>query len=122
MATTHSTPTIRPTGVPRKVIISAWTIPLLVLGQFSFVALVPVTVVVVSILRHFRSGALRWAAVALGTSFALPMAIWALRRDPAPSLSKDMSPTFAGLIVTAALGVLVSAYRSNRKDTPASNR
>lgn len=116
MTTTHISAAIRRNSVPRKVTISAWTIPLLVLGQFSFVATIPVTLIVVSVLRHFSSGPMRWAAIALGASFATPLAIWALRPDRAPSLSKDMSPTFAALIVAAAVGVILSGYRWNKEN------
>ena len=101
--------------VPRKVLITAWAVPVLVLGQFAFVAALPVGIIVVTVLRRLRTGAIRWWAIALGAVFATPMAIWALRPDRAPSLSKDMSPIFMALIVAAAGGLIVSAYRSRSR-------
>ncbi len=86
----------------------------MVLGQFSFFAAIPVAIIVVAVMRRFRSGALRWWALALGAVYAAPMAIWALRPERAESLSKDMSPVFAVLIVVAACGVIIAAHRSRR--------
>ncbi len=101
--------------VPRKVLISAWTIPLMVIGQFSFLAIIPVTIVVTTVTRRFRSGALRNWSLALGAAFTAPLAIWAFRPDRARSLSKDMNPSFSALIVATAGGVIVAAHRHRRR-------
>jgi hypothetical protein len=85
---------VEPSPLPHKVLISAWVIPILVLGEFSVLAAIPVAIAVVGVLRHVRVGALRRWALALGAVYAAPMIIWAIRPDRAPSLSKDMSPIF----------------------------
>lgn len=51
MTTKLSQATANDSAVPRKVTVSAWAVPVMVLGQFSFLAAVPVTIIVVSILR-----------------------------------------------------------------------
>jgi hypothetical protein len=121
MNTTYSRATTADDGVgneagavPRKVLISAWAIPVMVIGQFSFLAGIPVAIVVTTVTRRFRSGALRNWSLALGAAFTTPMAIWAVRPDRAQSLSKDMHPALAALIVGAAGGVIVTAHRQRR--------
>ena len=101
--------------VPRKVLVSAWAVPLMVIGQFSFLAGIPVAIIVATVTRRFRSGALRNWSLGLGAAFTAPLAIWALRPDRAKSLSKDMHPAFAALIVATACGVIVSARRHRRE-------
>jgi len=115
MSTTHSQVTVQGPEIPRRVVISAWAVPVMVLGQFSFFAAIPVAVIVVAVLRRVRTRATRWWAIALGALYATPLAIWALRPDRAPSLSKDMSPAFVVLIVAAAIGVIVSAHRTRTR-------
>jgi hypothetical protein len=99
----------------KLVTISAWTVPVLVLGQFAMLAIVPVGLVLYGTLRKTRTVALRWLAGALTAAYAVPLAIWAIRPDPAPSLSKDISPVFAGIIVAAAIAVAVTSHVLRRK-------
>jgi hypothetical protein len=116
LASTTSTATGH--DVPRKVLISAWAVPVMVIGQFSFLAIIPVAIIVTTVTRRFRSGPLRTASLALGASFTAPLVIWAVRPDRAQSLSKDMSPSFAALIVATAGGVIVAAHRQRHQQRP----
>lgn len=110
-----ATPVRRRSRARRAVLVSAWTVPVLVLGQFALLAVVPVAVVVIGTIRAAALRAVRpWAAL-LAATYALPLAIWLLRPDRAPSLSKDMHPAFLVAIVAAAVTVLISTYLSSRR-------
>jgi hypothetical protein len=103
--------------VPRSVVISASAVPVLIVGQFAMVAIVPVALVLIGTLRDARLRALRWWAAALGAAYALPLALWAIGPDRAPSLSKDMHPAFAALVVAASVAVLGALYVIRRRGT-----
>jgi hypothetical protein len=68
-----------------------------------------------------RNAALRslrpWSAL-LAVAYAIPLALWAIGPDRAPSLSKDMHPIFVPVISVAAVAVLV-ALVSLRRRSPA---
>ena len=98
----------------RRVLVSAWLVPVLVLGQFALVAVVPVVLVLVGTVRSAPLRALRAWAIGLAAVYAVPMAIWAFRPDRAPSLSKDVHPVLAGLVVAAAVAVAVRAHLLRR--------
>ncbi|MCO1657327.1 hypothetical protein [Pseudonocardia humida] len=118
MSTTHPVDARpqRETGrTPRSVIISAVAVPLLVVGQFAMLAIVPVALVLVGTLRDARLRALRWWAGALAAAYAVPLALWAIGPERAPSLSKDMHPAFAALIVVAAVAVVIAAVVVRRR-------
>ncbi|GEL99278.1 hypothetical protein [Cellulomonas terrae] len=95
---------------PRSVLVSAWAVPVLVLGQFSMLAIVPVALVLVGTWRRPALRSLRPYSAALAVIYATPLAIWILRPDGAPSLSKDMHPVFLVLIVAAAVALLVKLH------------
>ncbi|PXX71191.1 hypothetical protein DFR70_101613 [Nocardia tenerifensis] len=102
----------------RSVIVSAWAVPVLIVGQFAMVAVAPVTLVVVGVLRDARLRALRpWAGL-LAVAYAVPLGIWALRPDPARSLSKDMHPVLAGLVVASAVVVAVVHHLLRKRYGP----
>ncbi len=92
---------------PLYIHISAWSVPILVLGQFAMLAIIPVAAIVIGSFASRRARALRWRASLLGAVYAAPLAIWILRPDPAQSLSKDISPVLVGLIVVVS-GVLIA--------------
>jgi hypothetical protein len=94
----------------RSVIISAWAVPILVVGQFAMLAVIPVALVLSGTLRNARFRALRWWAAALATAYATPLVLWAIGPDRAPSLSKDMDPIFAALIVAAAVAFIAAFH------------
>lgn len=100
--------------IPRYVLVSAWSIPILVIGQFAMLAIVPVALVVFGALRHAQLRSVRWWAVLLGAIYATPLAIWLLRPDGARSLSRDMHPAFLVLIVAASALLLVRIYTRKR--------
>lgn len=99
---------------PRQVVVSAWAVPIMVLGQFAFLAVIPVALVLSGALRDPRARALRGPAGLLAAVFATPMAIWLLRPDGAESLSKDIHPGFVGLVVAASAVVLVRIWTTRR--------
>lgn len=103
-----------PRRLPRSALISAWAIPVLVLGQFAMLAIVPVAVLLVGSLRDARLRALRWPVGILAAVYATPLLIWAVRPDGAQSLSKDIHPGFVALIVAASAVVLVRLHLRRR--------
>ena len=102
----------------KSVIISAWAVPVLVIGQFSMVAIVPVALVLIGTLRSTSLKPLRWWATGLAAVYATPLALWVIGPDRAPSLSKDMAPVFVWLISAAAVG-MIGAYYALRRRSPA---
>ena len=96
--------------VPLKVVVSAYAVPVLVLVQFAWLATLPVLVLLVSTLHTVRSRALRGLAVLLTVVYAVPYAVWKLRPDPAPSLSKDISPVLAGLVVAVSVVFVLALH------------
>jgi hypothetical protein len=92
---------------PLALHISAWSVPVLVLTQFSMVAIVPVAIILIGTLVSPRARALRWWAGALAAAYATPLVIWILREDGARSLSKDMHPALGALLVAVSVAVIV---------------
>ncbi len=92
---------------PRSFVISAWAVPVLVVGQFALLAIVPVLLILFRSLREPQLRDVRPWAVALSTVYATPLVIWLTRSNRAPSLSKDIHPAFIVLIVIAAALVLI---------------
>ncbi|WP_405656689.1 hypothetical protein [Streptomyces sp. RK9] len=117
-----TTPTDVPAGtghrIPRAVTISAWAVPIMVLGQFALISGVPVVIALVGAFARVRDRAVRAAAALLAVSFAIPLTIWLVRPDGAQSLSKDIHPGFVVLIVAAG-AALVLALRRARSARPA---
>lgn len=99
----------------KSVIISAWAVPVLVIGQFAMLAIVPVALVLSGTLRSTGLKSLRWWAAGLAAVYATPLVLWAIGPDRAPSLSKDMHPIFVPLISAAAAGVIVAFYVIRRR-------
>ena len=108
-----STPTLS-RRAPLYLHIAAWAIPVLLLGGFAMIALVPVLVVLIGGFTDPRSRYLRWWAAAVAALYSIPLAILNVRDDPAPSLTQDMHPVFLGLIVAAAAALLVRPYLGRR--------
>ncbi|AHH99087.1 hypothetical protein GCM10010174_68490 [Kutzneria viridogrisea] len=119
LTTTPSTATPpRNRATWRLVTISAWATPVLIVGQFAMVAVVPVALVLIGVLRDTRLRALRWWAAALAVAYAIPLALWAIGPHRAPSLSKDMNPIFAVLIVGTAIATAIASHLLRRKSRP----
>lgn len=105
----------RATRTPRSVIVSAWAVPVLIVGQFAMLAVVPVAVVLIGTFRSARLRALRGWAIALAGAYAVPLALWAIGPDRAPSLSKDMNPVVAALVVATSVVVAVAFHVVGRR-------
>jgi hypothetical protein len=99
---------------PTYVTVSAWAVPILMVGQFALVAALPVILIGYAVIMDRRSRALRWWGVALFALYAAPLIVWLSREDGAPSLSKDIHPAFVALITATALVILVKLYRNQR--------
>ena len=92
---------------PRRFLISLWSIPVLVIGQFAMLAVIPVVIVLQGVLRDARLRAVRGWTIALGATYATPLIIWLVRPDGAKSLSRDMSPIFVVLVALVTAIVLL---------------
>ena len=99
----------------RSVIISAWAVPALVLGQFAMMAVVPVALMIRGTLRDPHLRPLRWWAVAVAAAYATPLVMWAVGPDRAQSLSKDMDPVFLAPIVGTSAAFIVAFHVAARR-------
>lgn len=104
------TTTRRPRRTPLPLHIAVWSVPVLVLTQFSMLAILPVALILIGTFVSRRAPALRWWAGALAVAYATPLTIWILREDGAQSLSKDMHPALGALIVAVSVALLVKIY------------
>jgi hypothetical protein len=104
-----------PRRASRSVIISAWAVPAMVLGQFAMMAIFPVTVLVRGTLRDPDLRPLRWWAAAVAAAYATPLVLWAVGPDRARSLSKDMDPVYARAIVATAAAFIVAFHVVTRR-------
>ncbi|QDQ09735.1 hypothetical protein [Streptomyces spectabilis] len=98
--------------VPRSVTVSAWAVPVMVVGQFALISGVPVAIALIGALRRVREPAARWAAAVLAVTYVVPLTVWLTRPDGAESLSKDMHPVFAAVIVAASAALVVALRRA----------
>ncbi|GHC83748.1 hypothetical protein [Streptomyces flavofungini] len=120
MAASTATPaTTDHRRIPRAVTISAWAVPLMVLGQFALISGVPVVIALIGAFTRVRDRAVRGAATLLAVSFTVPLAIWLVRPDGAQSLSKDIHPAFVGLIVAAGAALILALRRARRGESAA---
>ena len=108
MSVTVTSPSPTTGRLPRSAPIAAGAVAVMVVGQFAMLAVVPVVIVVVSTWRNARLRALRWWAAGLAVAFATPLMLWAIGPDRAPSLSKDMHPALAAVIVAAAVAYVAA--------------
>ncbi|MGJ9411837.1 hypothetical protein ACHAAC_03925 [Aeromicrobium sp. CF4.19] len=93
----------------RRTLVPALLVPVMIASGFAMVAILPVALVVRGVLKDDRLRRLRpWAGV-LAVAYLVPLALWAVHPDRAPSLTKDMHPAFAVGIIAAALAY-VAAY------------
>jgi hypothetical protein len=108
MSVTVTSPSPTTGRLPRSAAIAAGAVAVMVAGQFAMLAVVPVVIVVVSTWRNVELRALRWWAAGLAVAFATPLALWAIGPDRAPSLSKDMHPALAAVVVAAAVAYVAA--------------
>lgn len=104
-----------PARTAKSVLISAGAVPVLVIGQFAMLAIVPVALVLIGTLRSTELKSLRGWAIGLAAVYGTPLLLWAIGPDRAPSLSKDMHPIFVPLISAAALAVGGALYAQRRR-------
>lgn len=109
------TPARRVRRTPLYAHIAAWAVPVMVLGQFAMLAIVPVALLLIASFADARVRALRWYTGLLAVLYATPLIIWIVRPDGAQSLSKDIHPVFVGLIVAASALLLVKIYTRRRR-------
>ena len=95
-------------------IVAASTVPVLVLGEFAWLAGLPIALVLAGSFWDVRVRALRAPAVLLAVTYAVPYIIWKTRTDPAPSLSRDIDPLLTAAIVAASAVVIVTFWASRR--------
>lgn len=107
---------------PLSVVIAAWAVPLLVAGQFAMLAIVPVAVVVIKTFRNPGLRAFRGWAAGLAAAYGLPLALWAIGPDRAQSLSKDMHPAVAALLVAVSVVVAVAFHVTTARKNAAALR
>jgi len=112
--TTIPTPARTARRTPLFIHIAAWSVPVLVLGQFAMLAIVPVAMIAIGTAVNARARALRWWGWLLAAVYATPLAIWLLRGDGAQSLSKDIHPAFVALIVAVSVVFLLKIYTRRR--------
>lgn len=110
-----SSPAHPPRRAPRSVIVSTWAIPVMVVGQFAFLAFIPVAVMLRGTFRDARSRTLRGWVSALGIVYAVPFLLWVLNPERAESLSKDIHPAFVGLIVATSAVVLLKIHTQPKR-------
>lgn len=74
MTMTFSETTVRPT--PKAVIISAWAVPVMVVGQFAMLAIIPLGIAVAGILRNRELHALRGWVIAVAGAYGAALLMW----------------------------------------------
>nr|WP_148303389.1 hypothetical protein [Saccharothrix espanaensis] len=95
---------------------AAWAVPVFIVGQFAMIGIVPVLVVLIGVLHDRDLRALRPWAVALAVAYAIPLALWAIGPERAPSLSRDLHPAFAALVAVAGVAVAVAYHLGRRRN------
>ncbi|MEV0262568.1 hypothetical protein AB0I49_14625 [Streptomyces sp. NPDC050617] len=114
--------TPRTPRVPRALTISAWAVPIMVVGQFALLASVPVVIALVAAFARVRDRAVRGAAGLVAAAFAIPLMVWLVRPDGAQSLSKDIHPGFVALIVGASSALIFTVHRAAARTRRARQR
>ena len=100
---------------PTYFTVSAWAVPVLMVGQFALVSALPIALIAYGAFSDRRIRALRWWATAMAALYAMPLVFWLIRDDGAQSLSKDIHPAFVLLVTASALVILAKIHRSHRK-------
>lgn len=100
--------------IPLRVNISVWAAPLMVVGDFALLAVLPITLVLYGALRDSRVRFLRWPAGLLAAVYAIPLSLWLLNPNRPESLSKDIDPVFVVLIIAASAVALLALHTRRR--------
>lgn len=116
MTASNTTLTVRPTrAVPLSVLHSAWVLPVLILGEFAFVGIVPVALIAIGTIRKVKNRTVRWLAGITTAAYLAPFLLWALNPDRAESLSKDLNPVSGSLIMAASAALFVAAVSARKR-------
>ncbi|TCO45340.1 hypothetical protein [Actinocrispum wychmicini] len=97
------------------VLVAAWAVPAVVLGQFALIAGIPIAVLLIGTLRDPRLRALRWWTGALTAVYVVPLTLWLIDPSSAPSLSKYLSPVATALFVATGVVVAVAHHVLRRR-------
>ncbi|WP_086660657.1 hypothetical protein [Lentzea kentuckyensis] len=100
-----------------SVLVAAWAVPGMVIGQFGLLSGIPIAVVLVASLRDRRSRALRWWTGALALAYATPLTLWLTGPSEAPSLSKYMSPAMTAFLAATGVAVAIAHQVVRRRTT-----
>ncbi|MDX8030824.1 hypothetical protein SK803_11410 [Lentzea sp. BCCO 10_0856] len=100
-----------------SVLVAAWAVPVMVIGQFGLLSGIPIAVVLVASLRDRRSPVLRWWTGALALAYATPLTLWLTGPSEAPSLSKYMSPAMTAALTAAGVAVAIAHQVVRRRST-----
>ncbi|MDH2412842.1 hypothetical protein [Nocardioides sp. CER19] len=95
----------------RRTVLAGAAVPTLIAGEFAMMAIVPVAIATVTTWRDPGLRKLRPWAAGLATLYTVPLLMWAVGPDRAPSLSKDMHPAIAVVVSLAGAVFAVRAYR-----------
>ncbi len=95
--------TVAPPRTSLTVLIAAWSVPALVLGQFAFLAGIPIVMV---LYRTWRDTVLRWWSGTLAAVYAILLGLWIA--GPAPSLSKSLGPVEIAFFAAIGLAVAIA--------------
>jgi hypothetical protein len=90
-------------------------VPVLVLGGYAMVAVLPVVVVAAGILcsADLRSRLpFRLGALGLGSAYALALTLWLTAAEPAKSLSDSLHPALAATLALLAGALFVGLFRT----------
>lgn len=111
LVTPAASTTVKPRRAPLAVLISAWAVPIMVVGGFAFLAYIPLAVVVIGTLFDPRiRRTVGWWTAPLALAWFVPFGIWQASPTPAESMSKDIDPFFVGLVVVTAVALLARIY------------
>lgn len=100
-----------------SVLVAAWAVPVLVIGEFGLISGIPIAVVLIASLRDRRSKVLRWWTGALALAYATPLTLWLTGPSEAPSLSKYMSPAVTALLAGTGVAVAIAHQVVRRRST-----
>lgn len=113
MSDHFETPRHRNRKAPVYVVLSAWLTPVMVLGGWAFLAVVPVALVAFGTWTNRRVRPLRWWAAVLAGLYAIPFVQY-LTQDSVPSMSKMLHPAMGGAIAVPAAVIIVKLWRDHR--------
>lgn len=92
------------------VLVAAWSVPALVLGQFALLSGIPLIALLASSLRKSQPPALRWWSAGLAAVYLGVLALWVLSPETAPSLSQSMNPAVTAFFVASGVAVAIAHH------------